>query len=145
MFSGNRSALIRTLSRVIFFGRDFFRRKPGMASLNGLVDAASEHALESRELQRELVESTMRCARDRKLSVYYVHDFLAEDMAQGRNPARQELLRIRQTAVEGGGGVFIDLQRTFADQIGVSWFSDFIHLSSVGQQKVAELLCTRME
>ncbi len=143
MFSESDSAAVRLLSRALFFGRDYFQNKPGMRGLLELVAASSERALSHRDRQRALLEETVACALQKKVLFHYVHDFLAPDIDRGRNPARQELLRMRKGVVEQGAS-FLDLQEDASGAVGVSWFADFMHLSEIGHRRVAETLIPRL-
>jgi hypothetical protein len=143
MFSGSDSASARLLARALFFGRDYFQKKPGMRSLLELIAASSERSLGQRERQRALLEETVRCALEKKVSFHYVHDFLAPDIAWGRAPARQELLQMRRSVVEQGAS-FLDIQQSAEGAVGVAWFADFIHLSEVGHARVAAMVGTRL-
>jgi hypothetical protein len=143
MFSGSDDATVRRLSRLLFFGRDYFQKKPGMRSLLELIGSSSEQALSKRDRQRALLEETVACALEKKVWFYYVHDFLAPDIERGRSPARQELLRMRKDVIEQAAS-FVDLQAGSSGVVGVSWLADFLHLSEIGHRRVVEMLVPRL-
>jgi hypothetical protein len=106
--------------------------------------AASSRQLATMETHAHDIGTVMGCARARGVRFFYFHDFLAMDLDGQRSAARQQLLEARQKATEANGGTFVDLLATFSDRAGVHWFNDFIHLSAVGHQQVATLMCTTM-
>ncbi len=81
------------------------------------------------------------CARERGARFLFLHDFLATDLNGGRSPDRAAMLAARRAAVERAGMTFVDLLDTFAGDVGVSWFNDYVHLSQVAQERIAALAC----
>ena len=63
------------------------------------------------------------------------------DLVAGRDPDRAAMLARRRTAVEGAGGMFIDLYTRFADEAGIAWFNDYLHPSLIVHERVADLVC----
>jgi hypothetical protein len=105
---------------------------------------AERRSLGALDLQRDAISKTLSCLRQRTSQLYYFHDFLVTDLLAGRTPERARMVHARRDVVLAGGGEFVDLLEAFRDEVGVSWFSDTIHLSAVGHQRLADYMCTRL-
>jgi hypothetical protein len=92
-------------------------------------------------LQTAAVREMVACAHARGYATLYVHDSTAVDLEYGRSPERQKMMEARRDAVKAAGGTFFAVNEVFADQMGVAWFGDFIHLSAAAQARVADLVC----
>ncbi len=105
-----------------------------------LALAASRQLARSESLVQD-IDTVMDCVHAHHVRFFYFHDFLAMDLDGRHSADRRALLDARRHAVEAHGETFVDLQRAVADRAGVHWFNDFIHLSGVGHQQVAALMC----
>lgn len=91
--------------------------------------------------QASAIHDVVQCANSRHARFLYLHDFLVTDLVAGRDPDRAAMLARRRTAVEGAGGMFIDLYTRFADEAGIAWFNDYLHPSLIVHERVADLVC----
>ena len=118
-----------------------------VGTLHGIDEARSSFVEGARRSlakmpdQERAIEDWLQCIAARNARAIYLHDFLVTDLAAGRDEPRASMLARRRGAVEARGGVFVDLYRVFGEEAGVSWFNDYIHLSLLGHQRVAELAC----
>jgi hypothetical protein len=103
--------------------------------------AAAAASLGRIDAQITALEELMRCASSRAAGVIFLHDFLAPDLRSARSPERAAMLERRRAAVEAAGGRFFDLLQVFSGDAGVAWFNDYVHLSRVAHQRVADLVC----
>jgi hypothetical protein len=95
------------------------------------------------DAQTSALADLIRCARSRGAQLLFLHDFLATDLSGGRGDDRAAMLARRQAVVETAGGSFADLLSVFANEVGISWFNDYVHLSLVAHERVADLACRR--
>jgi hypothetical protein len=112
--------------------------------MTDLVDFAGRASLAEFPAQETLLREAMECLSARGATLLYLQDFMVIDVTRGRSPARAEMVRRRRALVESFGGVFVDLLETHGDRVSVAWFNDYIHLSSVGHQRVGETACDRL-
>lgn len=109
-----------------------------------LFTRAERRSIEALHLQREAISKTLSCLRQRESRLYFFHDFLVTDLPAGRTPDRARMLDARRDSALAGGAEFVDLLDVFGDEVGVSWFSDTIHLSAHGHRRVADYICERL-
>jgi hypothetical protein len=105
------------------------------------MDDAAGRTLAVIEAQQEVIRATADCVHRGGSSLWYFHDFTILDLQFGRVSARRTMLEARRRTVVEGGDHFVNLLDAFGAQAGVSWFNDYIHLSTLGHQRVAELIC----
>jgi hypothetical protein len=109
-----------------------------------LFARAERNSLEALHLQREAISDTLSCLRQRESRLYFFHDFLVTDLTAGRTPGRTQMVDARRDSALAGGAEFTDLLEVFGAEVGVSWFSDTIHLSAHGHRRVADYICRRL-
>lgn len=113
-------------------GRDDWQRKQAAAV------AASRRNIDSEVAS---LDGLMSCVEARHADFLFLHDFLVTDLAGGRGVDRASMLARRRAAVEARHGIFVDLLDAFADEVGIAWFNDFVHLSRIAQKRTAHLAC----
>jgi hypothetical protein len=91
--------------------------------------------------QEAALHGFMDCVHQRRSRLLFLHDSLVTDLVAGRTPERAAMLAHRRAAVEAAGGTFVDLAQEFAPEAGVTWFNDYVHLSRVAHERVADLAC----
>jgi hypothetical protein len=112
----------------------------GQAWQESIVSAAQASFARLDE-QAAAIEGLMQCVRTRGGRFLYLHDFLVTDLGMQRSPERAAMLERRRDAVTKGGGTFVDLSQVFAADAGISWFNDYVHLSTIAHERVADLVC----
>jgi len=102
---------------------------------------AAKASLARVDMQQADLEELVRCARSRDAQFVFLHDFVIGDLPAGRDADRATLLDRRRSAVEKAGGHFVDLLDRFGAEAGVSWFDDYVHLSLIAHDRVADIAC----
>jgi hypothetical protein len=97
------------------------------------------------DAQRLVIEEGLSCLKRRGGRLVFVQDVLAPDLAGGRAPDRAWMASERRRLVEDSGGAWVDLGDVFAADGGVWAFSDFIHLSGAGHDRLSSIVCDRIE
>jgi hypothetical protein len=105
------------------------------------VSVAAAAARRRLDTQTSAIAGLGRCIESRGAHFLFLHDFLASDLGSGRDQDRVAMLTARRTAVEAAGGTFVDLFEALGAEAGVSWFNDYVHLSLLGHERIAELAC----
>lgn len=105
------------------------------------IEPCAAASLEHIAGQQQAIREAAACARARGGALWMFQDLFAMDLHGGRKGPRAEMLRLRREAVEAEGGYLVDVLEATRDVVGVSWFSDVMHLSAVGHRGVAELIC----
>ena len=103
--------------------------------------AAAAAARAQTERQAAALQGLIDCVHARGAQFLLLHDFLVTDMETGRSPDRAAMLDSRRAVVEAAGGTFVNLLDPFAADAGVSWFNDYVHLSAIAHERVANLAC----
>jgi hypothetical protein len=103
--------------------------------------AAAAAARVETERQTGALQGLIDCVHARGAAFLFLHDFLVTDLETGRSADRAAMLKSRRAVVEAAGGAFVDLLDRFADEAGVSWFNDYVHLSVIAHEQVANLAC----
>ena len=93
------------------------------------------------DVQTSAIATLGRCIQSRGARFLFLHDFLATDLRGGRDADRAAMLAARRAAVEAAGGTFVDLFEVLGPEAGVWWFNDYVHLSLLGHERIAELAC----
>jgi len=133
---------IRMLWRVLSWK---MQRRLSPPQVQALFHAAAQNSLKGEPRQRRLLRETVRCVRRQGAPFWYFHNFYAFDLEGGRSTTRKKLITMRQRAVQSTGGRFVNLLEALGSEAGVSWFSDFIHFSAVGHQRVARFICQHLQ
>jgi hypothetical protein len=87
--------------------------------------------------QEQVITGAIRCGRARGDRFIFFHDFVISDLDGGLSPARRQMREARREAVARAGGEFVDLFDELHNDVGVAWFNDIIHPSSVGHEHIA--------
>lgn len=116
-------------------------KAPDMSRFLQMIDASVERSFLYLAEQEEMIRETAGCAQRNGGNFWLAHDFLFFDVARGRSPARQEMLQRRRAAVESAGGHFVDLFAELGDRVGISWFNDPLHMSTIGHREIAGAIC----
>lgn len=133
------------LSGVAAWARMFVIGRQGIDAWHRNAASATAASLARIDAQTSAVKNLVRCARSRGARFLFLHDFVVTDLVAGREPERASMLAQRRAAVQAAGGAFVDLLDTFHADVGVSWFNDYVHLSRIGHQRVAELACAQFQ
>jgi hypothetical protein len=133
------------LSGAAAWARMFVIGRQGSDAWRRNAASASAASLARIDAQTSAVKNLVRCARSRGAQFLFLHDFVVTDLVAGREPERAAMLAQRRAAVQAAGGAFVDLLDTFHADVGVSWFNDYVHLSRIGHQRVAELACGQFQ
>ncbi len=133
------------LSGVAAWARMFVVGRQGVDAWRRNAVSATAASLARIDAQTSAVKSLVHCARSRGAQFLFLHDFVVTDLVKGREPERAEMLAQRRAAVRAAGGEFVDLLDTFHADVGVSWFNDYVHLSRVAHQRVADLACGQFQ
>ncbi|MBI3784168.1 MAG: hypothetical protein HY270_12295 [Deltaproteobacteria bacterium] len=96
------------------------------------------------DAQVDAINGLMQCAQSNGAGFLFLHDFLVGDLVAGRDPDRAAMLARRRAAVEAAGGRFVDLYEVFGAEAGISWFNDYVHLSLIGHERLADLTCRNL-
>jgi hypothetical protein len=115
--------------------------QPGLEPWQHGYEAAAAASLGRIDDQVAALEGLMRCVQSRGAQFVFLHDFMARDMAHGRQADRLAMLNRRRDAVQSAGHTFVDLLERFGEQAGISWFNDGVHLSLIGHRHVTDLAC----
>jgi hypothetical protein len=126
---------------VMSLAKMFIIGQQGSEQWRRSLGPAAAASLARIDAQGSALEGLMQCVRSRGAIFLFLHDFLAGDVIAGRSPDRAAMRARRQAVVEAGGGRFIDLLDAFGREAGVSWFNDYLHLSLIGHERVAALIC----
>ena len=133
------------LSGVLSLARLFVVGNQGPDAWHRNLPHATAAALSQFDAQASGLTGLMHCAYSRRAHFLFLQDFLVSDIAIPRDRNRAAMLARRRAIVEKANGTFIDLLDAFRGQVGVSWFNDYIHLSLIGHQRVADLACQRLQ
>jgi len=91
--------------------------------------------------QSDEIRDILACTHAHKATFWFFQNFLLSDLYLGRCREKQELVDIRKRAVESYGGIFVDMLPELRSAVGVSWFNDTEHLSGIGYEGAAHLIC----
>jgi hypothetical protein len=129
------------LSGTLNWARLLIQAQQGIEPWRRNTRAAAKASLARVEMQQADIDQLVRCARSRDAQFVFLHDFVVGDLPAGRDPDRATLLDRRRSAVEKAGGDFVDLLDRFRAEAGVSWFDDYVHLSLIAHDRVADIAC----
>lgn len=93
------------------------------------------------DAQTAALRELLQCVRRRGSDFLFLHDALVNDLKGGRPAERAAMLAQRRRVVEEEGGRFIDLLDHFGEEIGVTWFNDYVHPSQIFHERIATLAC----
>lgn len=133
------------LTGVGSMARLFVVSRQGIEAWRNIQNSAPAASLARLDEQEEALGGLARCALARGAQFLFLHDFVVTDLVAGRSPDRAAMLKGRREAVERAGGTFVDLFDTFGDEAGVWWFNDFVHVSRIAHERIAQLACERLQ
>lgn len=116
-------------------------QRPDEHAWQRFVNTAAADSRLALDEQTTVIRELATCTGARGQKLLFMHDFLIWDLEGGRSPDRQAMLAARRSAVEEGGGRFVDLLAGVGSSAGVSWFNDFIHPSAIGHLRIGESIC----
>lgn len=132
------------LTGVVSLARLFVIGRQGIEPWRRSQAAAASASLRRIDAQTAALTTLVDCARARGADVLFLQDFIVSDMVAGRPAERTAMVKARRDSVEAAGGTFVDLLALFGADAGVSWFNDYIHLSTVAHERVAEHACRQI-
>jgi hypothetical protein len=97
------------------------------------------------DLQEAMIAEAVRCSARLDSAFWFFQDFMILDVPDGPSAERKTMAERRRAAVEGAGGNFSSLWDAFREQVGVSWFNDVMHFSSIGHRRIADLICRTVQ
>jgi hypothetical protein len=123
----------------------YYYSNPTSARLLELMRDSAAASLALMERQEGDLARAAQCVARQGSSFRFFHDFVLFDLEEGRSSDRQSMVERRREAMQNANGELIDLYQLFREEAGISWFNDFIHLSSIGHRRVAERICRFVE
>ncbi|MEM7151694.1 MAG: SGNH/GDSL hydrolase family protein [Myxococcota bacterium] len=93
--------------------------------------------------QEALIHEIATCRGRDPATFVFVHHFLLFDL-EGLPQRRQTMREARGQAVRDAGGIYVDAFEQLGAEASVTWFSDFVHLSSIGHARMGRLLAAHV-